>query len=238
MQIWPAIDLLNGQAVRLTKGSYENVKVYFNDPQEILAFFTSKGARHLHVVDLDGARDGKAVNFDTIRLLAHQAGCEIEVGGGIRDEKRIDAYLSMGVRYVILGTKAVQDPAFLEKMLQRYEDHIVVGVDTKNGMVATGGWLHTSDLSGPSFCKELERMGVSRIIYTNIAKDGMLQGTDLALYKELASSLKVPVTASGGITHLSEIEKLRQIGIGSCIIGKAIYEGVMDLSKALAFESR
>ena len=233
MQIWPAIDLLGGKAVRLTKGDYEQVKVYFSNPEEILAYFNARGARHLHVVDLDGAREGKLSNLSTISRLAKESAQEIEVGGGIRTEDRIDAYLSLGVRYVILGTVAAEDPSFVERMVARYGDAIVVGVDARDGFIATRGWQQLSSLSGPEFCLRMESLGVSRIIYTDISRDGMLSGTNMELYRELTSSLKLKVTASGGITYPEEIRRLREIGVHGAIVGKALYEGLLDLSKVL-----
>lgn len=233
MQIWPAIDLLHSQAVRLTKGDYDQVKVYFHDPEEILQFFDEKGAKHLHIVDLDGAREGRLSNLETIRRLCREAKQEIEVGGGIRTEERIDIYLSQGVRYVILGTVALEDPSFTEEMIRKYGDYIVIGVDAKNGMVATRGWEDVSSVSGPDFCRRMQQIGVQRIIYTDISKDGMLSGTNLDLYQSLIRDLALKITASGGITYLEEINKLKEMGVHSAIVGKALYEGVLDLADVL-----
>ena len=234
MQIWPAIDLLGARAVRLTRGDYEQVKVYFNDPDEILSFFNEAGARHLHVVDLDGAREGKLSNLPTIRRLCENSRQQIEVGGGIRSEERIDTYLSLGVSYVILGTVALKDPAFVERMVSRYGSHIVVGVDARDGKVATAGWQEISAMDGPVFCRKMQEIGVERVIYTDIAKDGMLSGSNLALYEDLTRDLTMKVTASGGITYLEEIEKLKQMKVHSAIVGKALYEGLLSLPEVLA----
>ncbi|MBQ7059574.1 MAG: 1-(5-phosphoribosyl)-5-[Firmicutes bacterium] len=236
MQIWPAIDLLHSQAVRLTKGDYDQVKVYFKDPEEILRFFNEKGAKHLHVVDLDGAREGKLSNLETIRHLCREARQEIEVGGGIRSKERIETYLTQGVRYVILGTVALEDPVFTEEMIRKYGDHIVIGIDAKNGMVATRGWKDVSAVPGPVFCRRMQEIGASRIIYTDISKDGMLSGTNLELYRSLKEDLSLKITASGGITYMKEVHQLKNMGIHSAIIGKALYEGVLDLSEVLQAE--
>ena len=233
MQIWPAIDLLGSRAVRLSKGDYDQVKVYFNDPDEILQFFNTAGARHLHIVDLDGARDGNLSNLDAIRKLCLSSRQEIEVGGGIRTEERIATYLDLGASCVILGTIAVQDPKFTEEMIRKYGEHIVIGVDAKEGMVATHGWKKVSAVPGKQFCRQMQDLGASRIIYTDISKDGMLEGTNLSLYRNLQSDLELKITASGGITYESEIEELNSIGLHSAIVGKAVYEGKLDLARVI-----
>ena len=234
MEIWPAIDLLGGKAVRLTKGDYEQVTVYFERPEEILEYFERVGASHLHVVDLDGARDGEMVNYETIRRLCENSRLQIEVGGGIRTEERIKAYLDLGVSQVILGTAAAEDTPFLRRMVERYQKQIVVGVDAKAGRVALHGWKDVSDIDAPTFCKELENLGVSRIIYTDIARDGGLSGTNLPLYKQLSTMLHIDLIASGGITYLEEIKELRDYGLTGAIVGKAVYEGKLDLAQVLA----
>lgn len=234
MEIWPAIDLLDGQAVRLTKGDYEQVKVYFKDPAEILRFFEEAGAKHLHVVDLDGARKGTCENFETIERLCRESSMEIEVGGGIRDLERIEKYLELGVSRVILGTAAVEDPELLRSAVKRYGRSIVVGVDARDGKVAIRGWEDVQPLDALEFCQECAHAGVSHIIYTDIAKDGMLSGTNIPLYKTLHDEVPCSITASGGVTDISELVKLKEIGTEAVIIGKALYEGRMDLKEALA----
>lgn len=233
MQIWPAIDLLDGKAVRLTQGQYQNVKVYFDNPKEILTYFEAAGAKRLHLVDLAGARDGSMSHFETIRQLVEGSQLQIEVGGGIRTEERIQRYLETGVSRVILGTAAAEDFSFLQKMVDRYQQQIVVGVDAKESRVALRGWKEVTALSAAAFCKELEKLGVCAVIYTDIAKDGGLCGTNLPLYKQLKEELTIPIIASGGITYLEEIEKLKDIGIAGAIVGKALYEGMLDLKKVL-----
>lgn len=233
MQIWPAIDLLDGKAVRLTKGDYKEVKVYFENPKEILDYFEAAGAKHLHLVDLAGARDGKMSHFKTIRQLVSGSQMQIEVGGGIRTQERIERYLELGVYRVILGTAAAENPQFLQKMVDRYQQQIVVGVDAKDGKVALHGWKQVSSFTALEFCKELENLGVAAIIYTDISKDGSLQGTNLPLYQALAEKISVPIIASGGITYLQEIKKLKEAGLAGAIVGKALYEGQLDLKEVL-----
>ena len=234
MQIWPAIDLLGGAAVRLSRGDYAKSTVYFRDPTEILAFFEKAGARHLHVVDLDGAKHGETVNFEAIRTLCAKSSMQIEVGGGIRTEERIRAYLDLGVSRVILGTAAAEDPAFLQRMVDRYKEAIVVGVDAKDGKVAVRGWLDVKELDAPAFCQSCCEMGVSHIIYTDIARDGMLQGCNLPLYEKLHRTLSASLTASGGVSTESDVLALKKIGIEAAIIGKALYEGKLDLARMIA----
>lgn len=233
MQIWPAIDLLGGKAVRLTKGDYEQVKVYFENPAEILHYFEKNGAQRLHLVDLDGAREGNLVNYDTIRKLVQESRLQIEVGGGIRSEERIQTYLELGVSRVILGTAAAENRSFVKEMIQRYPNRIAAGVDAKDGKVALSGWKKVTQTSAVSFCRELQDMGIAAIIYTDISKDGGLSGTNLPLYRQLVTELSVPVIASGGITYLDEIRQLREMGLSGAIVGKALYEGRLDLKEVL-----
>lgn len=233
MQIWPAIDLLQGQAVRLTKGDYDKVKVYFENPAQILAFFEKAGARRLHVVDLDGARDGTLSNQKTITKLLENSHLQIEVGGGIRTSERVKLYLDLGVDRVILGTAAVEDPVFLRQMVDRYGKRIVVGVDAARGQVAVQGWRKVTDIDALSFCLQLQRQGVSTVIVTDISKDGALQGTNLAWYRQLAQELSIEVIASGGVTYSNEILELKEAGVAGAIIGKALYEGILDLREVL-----
>jgi len=234
MQIWPAIDLLGGAAVRLSRGDYAKSIVYFKDPSQILDYFEKAGARHLHVVDLDGARDGETVNFDTIRTLCQLSSMQIEVGGGIRSEERIKTYLDLGVSRVILGTAAAEDPAFLKRMVAAYGEAIVVGVDARDGKVAVRGWMDVKELDALDFCQSCCEMGVSHIIYTDIARDGMMQGCNLPLYEKLHHSLSASLTASGGVSRREDVQALKEIGVEAAIIGKALYEGKLDLAEMIA----
>ena len=211
MQLFPAIDLRGGQVVRLTQGDYDRMTVYGQDPCAQARSFVAAGAKNLHVVDLDGAKNGTLSNYDTIAALAKQGGLYIEVGGGIRTEERIEKYLSLGVGRCILGSVAVTDFAFTARMLQKYGDKIAVGVDAKDGYVAIHGWKEVSAEPGVAFCKRLAEAGCTAIIYTDIACDGAMQGTNLSLYRQLAAQVPgVAFTASGGISSEAELLELQQ----------------------------
>ncbi len=234
MDLYPAIDLRGGRVVRLTQGDYDRMTVYGEDPCAQARQFLAAGARFLHVVDLDGARDGTAANFDTIAALARQGGLFIEVGGGIRDEARIAQYLALGVGRCILGTAAVRDFDFTRRMIARYGSAVAVGVDARDGKVAVSGWEETSALDGIDFCRRLADAGCSAVIYTDIARDGAMQGTNLPLYRRLAEEIPgLAVTASGGISSLAELRALRGMGTAAAILGKSLYTGAIDLAQAI-----
>lgn len=233
MQIFPAIDLRGGQVVRLYQGDYDQMTVYGADPCAVARDFIAAGARYLHVVDLDGALDGTLANFDTIAAIARQGGLYIEVGGGIRDEERIRRYLDLGVGRCILGTIAVKDFAFTERMARKYGDRIAVGVDARDGYVAVSGWKELSAERGVDFCRRLRDAGVKTVIYTDISRDGAEQGTNLDLYRELAKIDGLDITASGGVSSMAELRELRQIGTKAAILGKALYTGRLDLKTVI-----
>jgi len=234
MQIFPATDILGGKVVRLTKGDYNQVKIYADSPAEMAKEFMKDGATNLHMVDLDGAKDGAPVNFDAIREAAQIKDLFIEVGGGIRDMKRVEAYLELGVKRVILGTAAIRNYPFVEEVVKNYGNAIAVGVDAKNGLVAVNGWQETTTVNSVEFCKKLRQSGVATVIYTDISKDGMLSGTNLEIYKELSKIKGLDIVASGGITFADEIKTLNEMGIYGAIVGKAVYEGKLSLKDALA----
>ena len=190
MQIFPATDILGGKVVRLTKGDYNQVKIYADSPAEMALEFMKDGATNLHMVDLDGAKDGLPVNFDAIREAAKIEGLFIEVGGGIRNMQRIEDYLSLGVKRVILGTAAIRNYPFVEEAVKEFGNAVAVGVDAKEGLVAVSGWQETTNVNSVEFCKKLRDTGVSTVIYTDISKDGMLSGTNLEIYRELSDMLK------------------------------------------------
>ena len=229
MQIFPAIDLRGGQVVRLYQGDYDQETVYAQDPCAVARDFLAAGARYLHVVDLDGARDGALSNFDSIAAIVRQGGLYLEVGGGIRDEDRIRRYLDLGVDRCILGTIAVKDFAFTERMAQKYGARIAVGVDARDGYVAVNGWKELSAEKGVDFCRRLRDAGVRTVIYTDISRDGAEQGTNLDLYRELSELGGLDITASGGISSLEELRELQKIGTKAAILGKALYTGRLDL---------
>ena len=233
MQIFPAIDLSGGKVVRLYQGDYEKMTVYGADPCAVARDFIAAGAKYLHVVDLDGAKDGTLANFDSISALAKQGGFYIEVGGGIRTEERIAKYLDLGVGRCILGTIAVKDFDFTRRMARKYGDKIAVGVDARDGYVAVSGWLETSKEKGVDFCRRLYDAGVQTVIYTDISRDGAEQGTNLALYRELARIEGLNITASGGVSSIAELKELQAIGTHAAILGKALYTGRLDLREVI-----
>ena len=233
MQIFPAIDLSGGQVVRLYQGDYDKMTVYGADPCAVAREFTAAGAGYLHVVDLDGAKEGTLANFDTIAAIAKQGGLYMEVGGGIRTEERIRRYLDLGVDRCILGTIAVKDFEFTARMARTYGDRIAVGVDARDGYVAVSGWLETSREKSVDFCRRLRDAGVQTVIYTDISRDGAEQGTNLAVYRELAGIEGLNITASGGVSSLEELKALRDMGIPAAILGKALYTGRLDLKEVI-----
>lgn len=233
MELFPAIDLIGGCAVRLVKGDYAQKTVYSETPVEVARSFAEAGARYLHVVDLEGAKNGGTPNLETIKNIVETDGLLVEVGGGIRSEEVIKKYLDVGVFRVILGTAAVQNPAFLEEMVQKYGEKIAVGVDIKDGMVAIKGWTEVSCESCFDFCEKLQKIGVKTIICTDISKDGLLSGTNLELYKVLSEKFSVDIVASGGVTTLEDVKKLSDMGLYGAILGKALYTGNIDLKAAV-----
>ena len=233
MQIFPAIDLSGGQVVRLYQGDYDKMTVYGADPCAVAREFMAAGAKYLHVVDLDGAKDGTLANFESIAALAKQGGLYIEVGGGIRTEERIQKYLELGVSRCILGTIAVKNFDFTARMAKKYGDKIAVGVDARDGYVAVSGWLETSKEKGVDFCRRLRDAGVQTVIYTDISRDGAEQGTNLELYRELAGIEGLNITASGGVSSIEELKELQTIGTHAAILGKALYTGRLDLREVI-----
>ena len=234
MDIFPAIDLRGGQVVRLYQGDYDKETVYAADPCAVAREFIAAGAKCLHVVDLDGARDGTLANFESIAAIARQGGLYIEVGGGIRTEDRIRRYLDLGVGRCILGTIAVRDFAFTARMARTYGDRIAVGVDARDGYVAVSGWKELSQEKGVDFCRRLRDAGVKTVIYTDISRDGAEAGTNLDLYRELAEIEGLDITASGGVSSMEELRELQRIGVKAAILGKALYTGRLDLKTVIA----
>jgi len=233
MKIFPAIDIIDGCAVRLVKGDYNKKTVYSSSPAEVAKSFEKSGAKYLHTVDLDGAKDGSLSNFDTVREIAKTTDLFIEIGGGIRDGERIKKYLENGVDRVILGTSALENPDFLRRAVDKYKEKIAVGIDVKDGFAAVHGWLDVSKKNGIDFCKEIEKIGVSTVIYTDISRDGAQKGTNIELYKQLKKELKMNIVASGGITFNEEISSLREIGLYGAILGKSLYTGAINLREAI-----
>lgn len=237
MQIYPAIDIRGGRVVRLTKGDYDRMTVYPGDPEEIAAGFLASGATCLHTVDLDGAKDGTLSNFEVISRLT-QSGLFVEVGGGIRDRSRIEAYLSAGAGRVILGSVAAEDPDFVGRAVELYGEAVAVGVDAAEGRVAIHGWRTVTTLDSLDFCKKMRDLGVSTVIYTDISKDGSLSGTNLEIYEKLCAIDGLKIIASGGITFEHEITALADLGVYGAILGKALYAGKLSLSRAIELAAR
>ncbi|HAN42905.1 MAG TPA: 1-(5-phosphoribosyl)-5-[(5-phosphoribosylamino)methylideneamino]imidazole-4-carboxamide isomerase [Sphaerochaeta sp.] len=233
MILFPAIDILDGKAVRLLKGDYNQVTVYSERPWEFAQDFVSKGCSAIHIVDLDGAKTGDTVNIKTVEKIAQTKGLYSEIGGGIRSMETVERYLEAGISRVILGTAALKDPAFLKEAIRKYDDRIAVGVDLKDGYVSVKGWIETSDKEGFEFMKELEDIGVSAVIVTDISRDGAMKGTNLELYRRISTETGMKVTASGGISTLDDLKALRAMDIYGAIIGKAYYTGAIRLEDAL-----
>lgn len=232
MLIFPAIDLVKGQAVRLFKGDYEQMTVYSDKPWEIAEDFVRCGAPHIHIVDLEGAKDGGTPNFQTVKKIKDTSGAFCEIGGGIRTMEVVDKYITAGLDRVILGTAAVQDEAFVKKSVEKYGDKIAVGVDIKDGKVAIKGWLEKSEYDAFEFCEKMQSIGVKTLICTDISKDGAMQGTNRQLYKELSERFAMNITASGGVSSIEDVKYLNELGIYAAIIGKAYYTGAIDLKEA------
>ena len=233
MIIFPAIDLYDKKAVRLFKGDYQNMTVYSDNPIEIAHDFEVAGATHIHMVDLEGAKDGTTPNIDIVRQVATETGLFVEIGGGIRDMATVEKYLSAGVGRVILGTAAVINPEFLKEAVAKYGDKIAVGADVKDGFIAIKGWLEKSEKTLEDFLCDMQDIGVKYIICTDISKDGAMRGTNLELYKELSQKYSMNITASGGVSTLDDVKSLRKMNIYGAIIGKAYYIGAIDLKDAL-----
>ncbi len=233
MIIFPAIDLYEKKAVRLYKGDYAQMTVYSEDPLSVARKFASLGATHLHLVDLEGARDGTTPNIDVVTAIASESDMFVEIGGGIRSLETVEKYISAGVDRVILGTAAVTDRAFLLAALEKYGERIAVGVDIKDGCVAIRGWLEKTALDCFDFCRDMQSIGVKNIICTDISKDGAMMGANHGLYRRLSEQFDISFTASGGVSSLEDVRKLASLGLYGAIIGKAYYTGDIDIAEAV-----
>ena len=233
MILLPAIDLYEGKVVRLTKGDYTQMTVYAPDPVAQAEEFQRSGAQWLHTVDLEGAKDGTTPNFGVVEAICRQTGLKVEIGGGIRSLDTIARYLDAGVERVILGTKAVTDPDFLEQALGRFGARVAVGVDLKDGAIAIRGWKETAEQPVGEFFRRLCALGVKTVVCTDVSRDGMLGGTNVELYQSLSRSYDLELIASGGVSSLNDLQKLKTIGLYGAILGKALYTGALDLKTAL-----
>jgi len=237
MLILPAIDIIDGRCVRLVQGDYKQMSVYNENPEEVAALWQSKGAEYLHLVDLDGAKKGTAHNDAAVKKILNAVSIPVQIGGGIRTMSDIKAKLDMGISRVILGTIAVTEPELTKKAIAEYGPKIAVGVDASNGKVAISGWTSVvSDLDSLSLIQDLGKAGVSTVIYTDVAKDGMMSGPNVAMYKEvadLAASLNINIIAAGGVTTIGDVRAVKETGIHGAIIGKSLYLNGIDLSEAI-----
>lgn len=233
MNIFPAIDLYDGKAVRLYKGDYAQMTVYSDNPAEIALDFAQKGAKFIHVVDLEGAKTGDTPNLESVLAIKAASGLFCEIGGGIRSMEVIDRYLSAGIDRVILGTAAVGNEAFVREAVEKHGDRIAVGADIKDGYVAVKGWTETTNLTLEAFCAQMQEIGVRTIICTDISKDGAMMGTNLALYKSLSERFSMQFVASGGVSSIEDVARLADMQLYGAIIGKAYYTGSIDLARAI-----
>ena len=233
MNIFPATDIYDGKVVRLYKGDYSQMTVYSDNPLEVAKEFKNAGAEYLHVVDLEGAKNGTTPNIEIVKDLVENSGLKVEIGGGVRTQSVVEKYLDIGVMRVIIGTTAVTDPVFLRKMVDKYGNKIAVGVDIKDGYVAIKGWTEKSEVECFDFFSSLQDMGVSTVICTDISRDGALKGTNLPLYKELSKAFNMDIIASGGVTSLDDVVALRDMNLYGAILGKALFTGNIDLSEAV-----
>jgi phosphoribosylformimino-5-aminoimidazole carboxamide ribotide isomerase len=233
MLLFPAIDLYEKKAVRLYQGDYAQMTVYSDDPCALAADFARAGATHIHLVDLEGAKTGGTPNFETVRAVKAASGLFCEIGGGVRSLETVERYLGAGLDRVILGTAAVTDRAFLREAVSEYGEKIAVGVDLKDGCVAVKGWTETTALTAEAFCAELQALGVKTLICTDISRDGAMQGTNIALYRGLSARFALDFTASGGVSSLEDVKRLREMGLYGAIIGKAYYTGALNLREAI-----
>ena len=233
MNIFPAIDLVGGKAVRLYKGDYAQMTVYSEDPLSVALDFQRAGAKHIHLVDLEGAKTGVPANLNTIEKIVQNTDLFVEVGGGIRNMDIAQRYLSIGVDRVILGTAAVTDEEFLKAALEKYGEKVAVGVDLKDGFVAIKGWTERSSLCADDFFAKMEKLGVKTVICTDISRDGAMQGTNRSLYKALSAKYAIDLIASGGVSSIGDVRALREMELYGAIIGKAYYIGAIDLAAAI-----
>ena len=234
MQLYPAIDMKNGQCVRLRQGAFKDITIYSDAPDKVAAHWQEKGASFLHLVDLDGALAGYSVNEEVIRRIADTVSIPIEIGGGIRSKEAVERMLDLGVRRVIIGTKAAEHPEFLRDMVRTFgEEAIVAGVDAKDGMVAVEGWEKVSSLTASDLCLTMKEYGVRHIVYTDISRDGMLSGPNVEATRKLTEETGLDIIASGGVSCMEDLKCLHEAGIRGAIIGKALYENRIDLAEAV-----
>jgi phosphoribosylformimino-5-aminoimidazole carboxamide ribotide isomerase len=232
MQVIPAIDLRGGRCVRLQQGDYARETVFGDDPAAMAAKWESEGASRIHLVDLDGAKEGRPVNVEAVKAILARVKVPCQLGGGVRDEATIDAWLGAGLDRVIVGTRALQDPPWFRSMVEKYPGRLTLGLDARDGRVATGGWLDVSEVDAATLALQFDDLPLASVIYTDIARDGMLEGPNLETTGALALALKTPVTASGGVGRLEDLARLAELPVEAVIVGRALYEGRFRLSEA------
>ena len=233
MFVFPAIDLLGGRCVRLVQGDYQRETVFSDDPVAVARQWVEQGADRLHLVDLDGAKAGRPVNADVVRRIVQSAPVPCQLGGGIRTSEHLTEVLGWGVRWAVLGTKALQDPAWVRAVAEQHPDRIVLGLDARNGFVATDGWLATSSVKATDLAREVEAAPLAAVVYTDIARDGMMTGPNFDALAEVRAATRLPVVASGGVSTLEHVRRLAEDGTFACIIGRALYEGTVTLQDVL-----
>lgn len=234
MIIFPAIDIKDNKCVRLLQGDFNKVNIYGDNPSEMAKKWEEKGAEFIHIVSLNGARGEGNINDDSIKKIIQSVKIPIQIGGGVRDEKRIKDLLDMGVNRVIIGSMAVKNKELLKDLVKKYKEKIVVSIDAKNGKVAIEGWEEISSLDSIELCKELEEIGVKTIVYTDISKDGMMIGPNFHIYEKLSKETSLDIIASGGVTTLEDVKKLKLMNLYGAIIGKSLYENKIELKEALS----
>jgi phosphoribosylformimino-5-aminoimidazole carboxamide ribotide isomerase len=232
MEVIPAIDLRGGCCVRLRQGDYDQETIFGDDPAAMAAHWESEGATRIHLVDLDGAKAGRPVNVEAVRAILDRVSVPCQLGGGVRDEKTIASWLDAGLERVIVGTQALKDPAWFRTMIQSYPGRLLLGLDAREGRVATGGWLEVSSVEATELAEQFDDLPLGGVVYTDIARDGMLGGPNLAATEALAVRLTAPVIASGGVGNLEDLERLAALPIAACIVGRALYDGRFRLSEA------
>ncbi|MEC8389891.1 MAG: 1-(5-phosphoribosyl)-5-[(5-phosphoribosylamino)methylideneamino]imidazole-4-carboxamide isomerase [Planctomycetota bacterium] len=233
MKIWPAVDIRGGQCVRLIQGDYDQETVYGANPADMAIRWASDGAGQIHLVDLDGARDGSTANRQAVAEIVNSVEVPCQLGGGIRDRVTVAEYLGLGVERLVIGTKAQKDPDWLSAICKEFPERIVIGLDARSGMVATDGWLQTSDTPASELAKRYSKLPIAGIVYTDITRDGMLKGPNLEALKDIIDAVDVPVIASGGVTTSEDVTEIAKLGAAGCIIGRSLYEGKMTLADAM-----
>tara|TARA_B100000700_G_C15056672_1_gene863196 strand:+ start:3636 stop:4352 length:717 start_codon:yes stop_codon:yes gene_type:complete len=234
MKIWPAIDLRGGNCVRLKQGDYNQETVFGDNPGAMASQWCEQGAQCMHLVDLDGARDGLWINQDAVRSIVQSIDVPCQLGGGVREESTIELLLGLGVSRLIVGTKALKEPEWFSSMVSKFPNQLALGIDARDGMVATDGWLETSQTTAISLAQQFAGQPVAAIIYTDISRDGMMEGANVAGMAEMKQATEIPVIASGGVTTLEDVRQLRDAGLDGAIIGRSLYDGVIHLPEAIA----